>query len=280
MAPVTPFFSDWLYRNLKGQKESVHLEEYPSANETLINETLERQMTVVMTAVEAGRLARQKVNVKLRQPLSEAVIATDSNRAWTLRRFEKMISEELNVKRLEVLESRDKMVQYAVSPNLKTLGPKLKDAMSEVVGLLTKVDENELVKHLRANQKIRLGGFDLTEEDVIVSEKDKIGFSHASIGDMHVFVALEVTQNLKLEGLAREVIRRIQHMRKEQKLDFETTIEVEYSGHPDLEKAISSHMVHITHETHAARMVRSAELSGATKWVINKMPLELMVRKS
>jgi hypothetical protein len=69
-------------------------------------------------------------------------------------------------------------------------------------------------------------------------------------------------------------------MRKEQKLDFETTIEVEYSGHPDLEKAISSHMVHITHETHAARMVRSAELSGATKWVINKMPLELTVRKS
>jgi isoleucyl-tRNA synthetase len=280
MAPVTPFFSDWLYRNLKGQKESVHLEEYPSVNETLINETLEGQMTVVMTAVEAGRLARQKVNVKLRQPLSEAVIATDSNRAWTLRRFEKMISEELNVKRIEVLESRDKMVQYAVSPNLKTLGPKLKDAMSEVVGLLTKVDENELVKHLRANQKIRLGGFDLTEEDVIVSEKDKIGFSHASIGDMHVFVALEVTQNLKLEGLAREVIRRIQHMRKEQKLDFETTIEVAYSGHPDLEKAISSHMVHITHETHAARMVRSAELSGATKWVINKMPLELAVRKS
>ena len=280
MAPVTPFFSDWLYRNLKGQKESVHLEEYPSANETLINETLERQMAVVMTAVEAGRLARQKVNVKLRQPLSEAVIATDSNRAWTLRRFEKMISEELNVKRVEVLESRDRMVQYAVSPNLKTLGPKLKDAMSEVVVLLTKVDENELVKHLRANHKIRLGGFDLTEEDVIVSEKDKIGFSHASIGDMHVFVALEVTQNLKLEGLAREVIRRIQHMRKEQKLDFETTIEVEYSGHPDLEKAISSHMVHITHETHAARMVRSAELSGATKWVINKMPLELMVRKS
>lgn len=280
MAPVTPFFSDWLYRSLMGQRESVHLEEYPSVNETLINETLERQMSVVMTAVEAGRLARQKVNVKLRQPLSEAVIATDSNRAWILRRFERMISEELNVKRIEVLESRDKMVQYAVSPNLKTLGPKLKDAMSEVVGLLTKVDENELVKHLRANQKIRLGGFDLTEEDVIVTEKDKIGFSRASLNDMHVFVALEVTQNLKLEGLAREVIRRIQHMRKEQKLDFETTIEVEYSGHPDIEKAISSHMTHVSQETHASRVVKNADLSGATKWIINKMPLELLVRKT
>jgi isoleucyl-tRNA synthetase len=279
-APVTPFFSDWLYRNLKGPKESVHLEEYPALNEALINETLERQMAVVMTAVEAGRLARQKVNVKLRQPLSEAIITTDSNRAWTLRRFERMISEELNVKAIEVLESRDKMVQYAVSPNLKVLGPKLKDAMSEVVELLTKVDENELVKHLRANEKIRLGGFDLKEEDVLITEKDKIGFSHANIGDMHVFVALEVTQNLKLEGLAREVIRRIQHMRKEQMLDFETTVEVEYSGHSDIEKAISSHNDHISKETHAVRISRNAGISGGTKWVINKMPLELLVRKS
>ncbi len=279
MAPVTPFFSDWLYRNLKGPKESVHLEDYPSANELLINDTLEKQMSLVMSAVEAGRLARQKANVKLRQPLSEVVIAADSNKAWTLRRFERMISEELNVKAVRVLESRDEMVQYAVSPNVRSLGPKLKDSMAEVANLLTKVDENELVKHLRSAGRIRLGGFTLTEEDVVVAERDKPGFSHCSTDDLHVFVALEVTQNLKLEGLAREVTRRIQHMRKEQKLDFETSVEVEYSGHPDIERAISSYLTHISHETHATRLVRNEGLVGATKWVINKMPLELLVRK-
>ena len=258
--------------------DSVHLEAYPQTNDLLINGTLERQMQLVMTAVEAGRLARQKVNVKLRQPLPEAIIATDSNKAWTLRRYEKMISEELNVKKVEVLESRDRMVQYAVAPNLRTLGPKLKDAAPEVARLLSKIDENELVKHLRSKGKIRLGGFDLAEEDVVITEKEKPGFSHADVGNVHVYIALEVTVNLQLEGLAREVIRRVQHMRKEQKLDFDTPVVVEYSGHQDIERAVTAHLAHIMHETHAKSFKRSAQIEKGVKWTINKMPLELEVK--
>ncbi|OGS55695.1 MAG: isoleucine--tRNA ligase [Euryarchaeota archaeon RBG_19FT_COMBO_56_21] len=280
MAPITPFYSDWMYRNLKGPLESVHLEKYPEPNEDLINGTLERQISLVTTAVMAGRLARQKVNVKLRQPLPEVVIAVDTDKAWTLRRFEKMIAEELNVKRVEVLESREKMIQYAVHPNLKVLGPKLKGGSDEVAQLLSKVNENELVKHLRSKGKIRLGGFTLAEEDVIVSEKEKPGYSHASIDDVHVYVRLEVTQNLKLEGLSREVIRRIQHMRKEQRLEFEDPVAVEYDGHPDLESAISSHKEHIMRETHAKALMRKESPEGAQKWMINKLPLELSVRRS
>ncbi len=280
MAPITPFFADWMYQSLRGPKESVHLEAYPSVNEDLINGTLERQIALVMIAVEAGRLARQKVNAKLRQPLPEVVIAADTDRAWTLRRFEKMIADELNVKKVEVLDSRDKMVQYAVSPNLKTLGPKLKEAASEVSKLLSKVDENELVKHLRTKGRIRLGGFDLTEEDVIVSEKEKPGFSHASVDDIHVYIALEIPQNLKLEGLSREIIRRIQHMRKELKLEFEDPVDVEYSGHPNLEIALSVHRDHIARETHARAITKKEPSEGGQKWMINKMPLELSVRRS
>jgi isoleucyl-tRNA synthetase len=279
MAPLTPFFSDWLYRSLRGPMESVHLESYPVANEEAVNGTLERQMAVVMTSVEAGRLARQKVNMKLRQPLPSIVIVADSNKAWMLRRYEKMIAEELNVKKVECLESRDKMVQYAVHPNLRTLGPKYKDGASEIAQLLSKVDENELVKHLRTKGKVRLGGFDLSEEDVVITEKEKPGFSHASVGDMHVYVALEITQNLKLEGLAREVIRRVQHMRKEQKLDFEEPVLVEFSGHPDIELAISSHKTHIMRETHARDLTKKSPIEGGVKWTINKLPLELSVRK-
>jgi isoleucyl-tRNA synthetase len=271
--------SDWLYRALGGTWESVHLEEYPISNDDLVNATLERQMDLVRTAVEAGRLARQKVNVKLRQPLSEAVIVAGPDRAWTLRRFEKMVAEELNVKKVEVLEDREKMVQFAVSPNLRTLGPKLKEGAAEVGKLLSKVNENELVTHLRTKGKVRIGGFDLTEEDVIISEKEKIGYSHAQVGDVHAYVALEVTRNLQLEGLARELIRRIQQMRKEQRLEFEDAVDVEYSGHSDLEIALSSHAGHIKHETHARNLTRRERLEGAQKWVINKMPIELAVRK-
>jgi isoleucyl-tRNA synthetase len=171
------------------------------------------------------------------------------------------------------------MVQFSIAPNLRSLGPKLKEGAAEVGKLLSKVDENELVTHLRTKGKVRLGGFDLTEEDVIISEKEKIGYSHAQAGDVHAYVALEVTRNLQLEGLARELIRRIQQMRKEQKLEFEDAVDVEYAGHHDLETALSSHAEHIKHETHARSLKRSDRLDGAEKWVINKMPIELVVKK-
>lgn len=280
MAPVTPFFSEWLYRCLVGPEESVHLESYPVGNEDLINGTLERQMAVVMSSVEAGRLARQKVNVKLRQPLPSAVIVADSDKAWMLRRYEKMIADELNVKKVECLESKDRMVQYAVHPNLKTLGPKLKEGAAEVTKLLSKVDENELVKHLRSKGKVRLGGYDLTEEDVVISEREKPGYSHANAGGLDVYMALDVSQNLKLEGLSREVIRRIQHMRKANKLEFEDAIVIEFKGQHDLETAISAHREHILHETHARDIVKKTELEGGQKWTINKMPLELVVKRA
>ncbi len=279
-APVAPFLSEWLYQELGGSNESVHLQAYPVADEDLVNGTLERQMALVRTAVEAGRLARQKVNVKLRQPLPEVVLVAGSDRAWTLRRFEKMVSEELNVKKVEVLEDREKMVQFSIAPNLRSLGPKLKEGAAEVGKLLSKVDENELVTHLRTKGKVRLGGFDLTEEDVIISEKEKIGYSHAQVGDVHAYVALEVTRNLQLEGLAREVIRRIQHMRKEQRLEFEDAVVVEYSGHHDLETAMSSHADHIKHETHAMSLKQIEHPVGARKWSINRMSIELAVRKA
>lgn len=280
MAPVTPFLSDWLYRSLNGPKPSVHLEDYPTVSADLANRTLEQQMATVMTAVEAGRLARQKANIKLRQPLPSAVIVADSDKAWTLRRYEKMVAEELNVKKVECVESRDRMVHYALHPNMKTLGPKLKESAADVARLLSKVDENELVRHLRSKGKVRLGGFDLTEDDVVITEKEKPGFSHAVVGDIHVYVELEVTQNLKLEGLTREVIRRVQHMRKAQGLMFEDAIEVEYFGHHDIETAISSHREHIMREVNAVRLSKREGLDGAQRWIINKQPLELLVRKA
>ena len=280
MAPVTPFFSDWLYRSLRGPKESVHLEDYPAANEDLVNGTLERQMATVMVSVEAGRLARQKVNVKLRQPLPAVVIVADSDRAWMLRRYEKMIADELNVKKVECLESRDKMVQYSVHANMRTLGPKYKEGALEVSKLLSKVDENELVRHLRTKGKVRLGGFDLIEEDVLITEKEKPGYSHANVGDIHVYMGLEVTQNLKLEGLAREFIRRVQHMRKDQELEFEDPVIIEYEGSQDLDLAISSHKAHIMRETHAKDILKRPSLEGGKKWMVNKMPLVLTVRRA
>ena len=280
MAPAAPFFSDWLYRCLMGPKGSVHLETFPVAADAQIDPSLESQMALVRLAVEVGRTARRGVNVKLRQPLEEAVIAAGRDSAWVLRRYEKMLSEELNVKKVVCVESRESMVEFVVSPNLRTLGPRYKESASEVSRMLGQMDGNELVNHLRSKGRVRLGGFDLYEEDVVVSERQKRGFAHANSGEMHVYISLGVDKKLRVEGLAREVVRRVQHMRKEQGLRFEDEVVVEYSAHRDIEEAITSYKSHISHETHARSVDRNHSMECAKKWTVDKMPLELLVKRA
>ncbi len=280
MAPVAPFFSDWLYTRMMGPEASVHLEDFPEADFSRVDPSLESHMALVRQAVEAGRVARQGADVKLRQPLDEAVIAAGRDGVWVLRRYERMLSEELNVKAVDCVESRESMIEFAVQPNLRTLGPRYKQAASEVSKMLEQVDANELVRHLRTKGKVRLGGFDLYEDDVLVSERQRRGYAHANIGDVHVYISLAVDKKLRIEGLVRDVIRRIQHMRKEQGLRFEDEVEVGYSAHPEIENAISSHSDHICHETHARALARVPQSEVSRKWVVNKMPLELTVRRA
>ncbi len=280
MAPITPFVSEWMYLGLKGPKESIHLESYPKADRRTINRGLEAHMRLVERSVEAGRLARQKAGIKLRQPLERVVIAAGKDGMWVLRRYEKMLSEELNVKHVECVESREHMVAYSLSPNLKALGPRLKASASEVSSLMAKVDGSELVKHLKVSGKVRLGGFDIFEEDVIVTEREREGFSHAEVGGVHVFVETAVPKKLMLEGLSREVVRRVQHMRKEMGLEFGERVHIEYSAHPDIEAAISAYDVHIKEETNAVTLARLEGSEAGTRWTVNKMPLVLSVKRA
>jgi len=279
MAPITPFLAEGLYKSLNGPLDSVHLECYPKPDDRSRNVTLESQMALVIEAVEAGRLARQKADIKLRQPLDEAVIAAGEDGVWVLRRYEKMISEELNVKRVECVESRESMIEQVVSPNLRSLGPRLKESASEVAGLLEKVDGSQMVRHLSSAGKIRLGGFDIFEEDIVVTEREKAGYSHAEVGSVHVYISTPIMSKLRFEGLSREVTRRIQHMRKELGLEFGEQIVVEYSAHDDIEHAISSYQDTIEKDTNAKSLVKRSAIEGGKKWVINKMPFEASVRR-
>ena len=279
MAPITPFLAEGLYKSLNGPEVSVHLEGYPEPDRRAINSTLENQMALVRNAVEAGRLARQKAGIKLRQPLDEAVIAAGADGVWILRRYERTLADELNVKKVECIESRESMIEYVLVPNLRSLGPRLKESASEVAKLMEKVDGSQMARHLTATGRIRLGGFDIFQEDVVISEKEKAGYSHAAIDDVHVYVSTSLRTKLKLEGLSREVIRRIQHMRKEMALQFGEPIIVEYSGHPDIEKAIAAYEDRIMTETHSKQLTSRQDVESGKKWTINKMPLELSVRR-
>ena len=280
MAPMMPFLAEGLYKSLNGPLESVHLESYPVHDRRRSNPVLESQMSLVREAVECGRLARQKADVKMRQPLEEAVIAAGEDGVWVLRRYERMISEELNVKRVECIESRESMIEYVVSPDMRVLGPRLRESASEVARLLEKVDGSQTARHLASVGRIRVGGFDIFEDDVVVTEREKPGYAHAGFGTVHVYVSTSVRPKLKLEGLAREVTRRIQHMRKELALEYGEPIIVEYSAHPDIAHAISSYEEMVVRETNARSLARKDHLDGGRKWTINKMPFEATVKKA
>ncbi|HIH00525.1 TPA: class I tRNA ligase family protein, partial [Thermoplasmata archaeon] len=279
MAPMMPFLAEGLYKSLNGPMESVHLESYPVPDRRSSNPVLESQMALVREAVECGRLARQKADVKMRQPLEEAVIAAGEDGVWVLRRYERMIAEELNVKRIECIESRESMIEYVVSPNMRTLGPRLKESASEVARLLEMVDGSQTARHLASAGKIRVGGFDIFEDDVVVTEREKPGYTHAGFGAVHVYISTSMRPKLKLEGLAREVTRRIQHMRKEMGLEYGEPIMVEYNAHPDIARAISSYEELIVRETNARSLVGKDSVDDAKRWTINKMPFDVAVRK-
>lgn len=280
MAPITPFLAEGLYKSLNGPLESVHLESYPAPGGGLSNPVLESQMSLVREAVESGRLARQKADMKMRQPLDEAVIAAGEDGVWVLRRYERMIAEELNVKRIECIESRESMIEYVVSPNMRSLGPRLKESASEVAKLLEKVDGSQTARHLASAGRMRIGGFDIFEDDVVVTEREKPGYAHAGFGTVHVYISTTIRSKLKLEGLAREVTRRVQHMRKELGLEYGEPIAVEYSAHPDIEHAISSYEEMIARETHAKSLVAKESVEAGRRWTINRMPFEVSVRKA
>ncbi|UCE45662.1 MAG: isoleucine--tRNA ligase [Methanobacteriota archaeon] len=279
MAPITPFLAEYLYRSLQGPLDSVHLEEYPIANRGAVNRILESQMSLVRRTVEAGRLARQKAGIKLRQPLEEAIIAAGEDGMWVLRRYERMIADELNVKRVECIESRESMIEYALAPNLKSLGPRLKESAADVAALMEKVDGGQMARHLASSGRIRIGGFDIFEEDVIVSEKEKAGYSHAAVGSTHVYVSTSLRPKLKLEGLSREFVRRIQQMRKDLSLEFGEPIEVEYSAHPDIENAITAYESKVKQAINASSLSRKPSIEDGKSWTINKMPLRVSIRK-
>jgi isoleucyl-tRNA synthetase len=163
---------------------------------------------------------------------------------------------------------------------MRSLGPRLKESASEVARLLEKVDGSQMVRHLSSAGKIRVGGFDIFEEDIVITEREKPGYTHAGVGSVHVYISTSIRTKLKLEGLAREVTRRIQHMRKELSLEYGEPIIVEYVAHPDIAQAISSYEELIVKETGAKWLVGKPEVENGRKWTINKMPFEVSIRKA
>jgi isoleucyl-tRNA synthetase len=229
VAPFVPFISEHIYRNLKQhfardiEPESVHLCDYPIRIEHLVKETLEAQMAQAREITEVARSLRAQHDIKLRYPLATAVIIGDDMSDLAI-----LLKNEINVKNIAFEDSLEPYLQRIAKPNFSVLGPKLKDQVNEVAAVIENTSPAEL-----SGTAVDLDGdtYTIVEDDYTIQEQERDGYAIETINDVHVVLSLEQSEELLAEGFARELVRRIQEMRKELDLDMEeriaTTVDID-----------------------------------------------------
>jgi len=261
LAPLTPFLSDILYRRLvlpfqPDALPSVHLVSYPRERKERKDEELRRSMGLARDLAALGLRVRNENKLKVRQPLKEAIVVLAGGEK--LDRFADAIKEELNVKEVRTTHEPAKYVQFSVAPNFKALGPKLGKALPHCKKALEQADGAALHAALEEKGAITLdlpdGPVTLTRDEVQVRLAAREGYAAASEHGRVVVLDTRVTDELKREGLAREVVSRLQGVRKEMKLPYEARIEVAYEAAGELARAIEEHREWIMRETLALKL--------------------------
>ncbi|MBI2865435.1 MAG: isoleucine--tRNA ligase [Chloroflexi bacterium] len=255
LAPFTPFIADELYRNLVGSvdaaaPESVHLAGFPAANPALIDQQLMSDVQLVMKMVSFGRAARSKANLKVRQPLAKMVVKPRSDREReSLRRLAAQIMDELNIKELVVVEDESELVDYTVRPKLNVLGPKYGREVGRLSAALSKMDPRQVALAAKQGKAVFAEGFELFPDELLVDTVQKAGYAVAEEAGYVAGVTTQLTPDLVEEGLAREVVHRLQTMRRSADFDISDQIDTYYQGDPEVEQVIAKYASYVKQET-------------------------------
>lgn len=257
LAPISPYLSEEMYRNLTGE-ESVHLADYPVCNEVLINEKLEAKMDLVRTLISVGRYVREENKIKVRQPLSEALI--DGKNEELIGDLIPLIKEELNVKEVVFADDLSKYMNFSVKPNFKVVGKILGSKIKDFGTALENLKEEDITK-LNSNQEITI---DLACEDFVVTKdyvdiriSSKEGFNVGMENKEFIILNTELTHELLLEGIAREFISKVQNMRKNEDFNISDRIVVTYNGDEMVREAVGTFIDLIKGEVLALELINS-----------------------
>ena len=277
LAPVIPFVSEAMYQNLvrgleSDAPESIHLCSFPEVVPSVIDEEVIRDIDAVIKLVEMGRHARNKVNLKIRQPLSKLQYAvSDDALAKAFDQNAGEIMDELNVKKIERVSSPEKIMKFSLKPNFKSLGDKYGNELNQIRDLLAETDYAEAAESLRGEGVISLSNngsvYELSAEDVIVQEDVLDGKSAVSEKQLTVAVITELTEELIQEGIVRDMIRSVQNMRKEAGFNVEDRITVFCDAEDDLKKALQSYENYFCNEVLAVNLSYNSAESEFSKKV-------------
>jgi len=302
LAPFCPFMADEIYDNLDGTLASVHLCDFPdprsAGDESLVRDTdLERAMSLARETVSLGLGARKKSEVKVRQPLGEAVVVADDRERMAIERVVDVVREELNVKRVRFVAATEELGSYEVKPNYRTLGPIFGKAMPLAADAIAALDPARVAAAVRGDGKvaasigISVDGHEhtLTADDVILTMRAPEGYSVEREGAHAVALDLAIDGELREEGYAREIVHAVQNARKAAGLQVEDRIELALRGDGLLLRAAETHRDYIAGETLALELLLGADADGdagaaamdySAQAAIDELTLEITLRRA
>jgi isoleucyl-tRNA synthetase len=288
LAPFIPFITEEIYANLKTDEmpESVHLCDYPCAEENLVDPRLEEGMEYIRTLVESGRALRAKIGIRVRYPLKEATLVCDVAREKLIKDILPLLQEELNVKTIHFSRNASAFMVKFVKPDHAKLGPRLKQQAKQVVAIVESMDRHALYKTLQDKKEITLDvqgtPLTLSKDDFIVVEQVKPHLAQAETEDFTLFINTELTPELEAEGLARELVRRIQSMRKDLDLAIEDKITAEINLDKEKQTLLSSWHSYIKNETRSQELRIVAHPNGdqVKTWTIDDLNVKIGIAKS
>ena len=286
LAPVIPFVTESIYQNLtislSDRKESVHLETYPEADTSVLDQDLSYRTRLAMKLSSMGRAARSKSGIKVRQPLEHLYVHTrNSIETDMLPLISEQILDELNVKNITPVSDASDIVSFKIQPNLPLLGPKYGKDINKIKTILSEMDPLEVRKMVESGENIALDEFILNVEDILISATELEGVSSVVDSGYAVAISSEISEDLKDEGFARELVHHIQNMRKEAGFEISDHIDLWIYDSESIKHAINNHHDYICLETLAKKINDkiSPNDSYGGKYEIEGHSLHISIRK-
>ena len=268
LAPFMPFVTEIMHQNLARSvdegSESVHLESYPEADGSRVDRALSEATRLAMRISSLGRAARSKAGIKVRQPLEEAVVSvpTDAERRY-VPDIEEQLKDELNVKRIREASETGAVIRFEVRLNLPILGPKYAAKVGEIGKALASANASDVGRAVQSGTPVELAGVSVLPDELLITQTPVEGYEAASDGGYAVAVTTTVSKELALEGTARELVHRIQNMRRSAGFDIADYITTYYRGSTELDGVIAAHGDYIRQETLSRELVADGPPEGA-----------------
>ena len=284
-APMIPFMTEDIYQNLvrsvdKDAPESIHLCDFPTVNEAWIDKDLEADMKELLEIVVLGRACRNTANIKNRQPIGTMYVKAEKKMSEF---YTEIIADELNVKEVKFADDVESFISYSFKPQLRTVGPKYGKLLGGIRQALTDINGTAAMNELRTNGVLKLdingNNVELTEEDLLIETAQTEGYVSESDGETSVVLDTNLTPELIEEGFVREIISKIQTMRKEAGFEVMDKIVVYAHGNDKIQDVMKAHEDEIKSEVLADEMVLGETDGYVKEWNINKEAVTMGVKK-